>query len=60
MLRQFHQGGFVNQFAMKPPGPDGSLIFGSEALENVPAGWSVRIGVVSAPETGSGVPATWL
>jgi len=42
VLRQFHQEGFVNQFAMTAPGADGSLVFESEALENVPKGWKAR------------------
>ncbi len=42
VLRQFHQEGFVNQFAMTAPGADGSLVFESEALENVPRGWKAR------------------
>ena len=42
VLRQFHQEGFVNQFAMTVPGAEGPLVFGSEALENVPKGWKAR------------------
>jgi hypothetical protein len=42
VLRQFHQEGFVNQFAMVPAGADGSLVFESEALENVPRGWKAK------------------
>lgn len=41
VLRQFHQEGFVNQFAMTP-GAGGALVFESEALENVPKGWKAR------------------
>ena len=42
VLRQFHQEGFVNQFAMAPAVVEGSLVFESEALENVPKGWKAR------------------
>jgi hypothetical protein len=42
VLRQFHQEGFVNQYALRPRGPSDPLVFESEALENVPAGWKAR------------------
>lgn len=42
VLRQFHQEGFVNQYALQPPAADGRLVFESEALENVPGGWKAR------------------
>lgn len=42
VLRQFHQEGFVNQYLAAPPGPEGRIVFDSEALENVPAGWKAR------------------
>lgn len=43
VLRQFHQEGFVNQFALaEPANPSGDLVFESEALENVPKGWKAR------------------
>ena len=42
VLRQFHQEGFVNQFAMKAESPAGTVVFESEALENVPTGWKAR------------------
>jgi hypothetical protein len=42
VLRQFHQEGFVNQYALKPGGPAGAVVFESEALENAPAGWRAR------------------
>ena len=43
VLRQFHQEGFVNQFALAAPAiPSGDLVFESEALENVPKGWKAR------------------
>src|SRR5262245_20423165 len=42
VLRQFHQEGFVNQFAMLPATSASPLVFESEALENVPKGWKAR------------------
>ena len=43
VLRQFHQEGFVNQFAMVAPTPgQNAVVFESEALENVPKGWKAR------------------
>ncbi len=42
VLRQFHQEGFVNQYVLQPGGAQGALVFESEALENVPAGWKAR------------------
>jgi hypothetical protein len=42
VLRQFHQEGFVNQYAMTPESPAGTVVFESEALENVHAGWKAR------------------
>jgi hypothetical protein len=41
VLRQFHQEGFVNQYAMTPS-PAGTVVFESEVLENVHAGWKAR------------------
>jgi hypothetical protein len=42
VLRQFHQEGFVNQFAMVPSTVASTIVFESEALENVPKGWKAR------------------
>jgi hypothetical protein len=42
VLRQFHQEGFVNQYARVAAPEPGKLVFESEALENVPAGWKAR------------------
>ena len=43
VLRQFHVEGFVNQYAMEPLAGDGSrLVFVTEAIENLPAGWRAR------------------
>jgi hypothetical protein len=52
VLRQFHQEGFVNQYVMAPASAAGTVVFESEALENVPAGWKARetYQVVSADE----------
>lgn len=43
VLRQFHVEGFVNQYVADslPPHPD-SLVFTSEAIENIPAGYRAR------------------
>lgn len=52
VLRQFHQEGFVNQYAVQAAGRGGTIVFESEALENVPSGWRARetYEVVSADE----------
>ena len=42
VLRQFHQEGFVNQYVMAAGSPAGRVLFESEAIENVPAGWKAR------------------
>jgi hypothetical protein len=42
ILRQFHQEGFVNQFAMVQTAMPNTIVFESEALENVPKGWKAR------------------
>ena len=42
VLRQFHQEGFVNQYAMLPLTAGGNVVFESEALENIPASWKAR------------------
>jgi hypothetical protein len=42
VLRQFHQEGFVNQFAMKPVQPGSPVVFDSEALENIGSTWKAR------------------
>jgi hypothetical protein len=43
VLRQFHVEGFVNQYVQEP----GSLVFVSEAIENIPAGYGARETYVS-------------
>ena len=42
VLRQFHQEGFVNQYAVLPETKPNTVVFESEALENVPGGWKAR------------------
>jgi hypothetical protein len=43
VLRQFHQEGFINQFALKPElGTATKLVFESEALENLDSKWRAR------------------
>jgi hypothetical protein len=42
VLRQLHQEGFVNQYVMLPESSAGTVVFESEALENIPAGWKAR------------------
>ena len=60
VLRQFHQEGFVNQFAMAPVTAWGALVFESEALENVPAGIGRRGRPTrSCRRTSSSRPSSW-
>jgi hypothetical protein len=43
VFRQFHTEGFVNQYVSETPAPvDGRIVFTSEAIENIPAGWRAR------------------
>lgn len=42
VFRQFHQEGFVNQYVMRPQAAPDTIVFDSEALENVPTGWKAR------------------
>jgi hypothetical protein len=42
VLRQFHQEGFVNQYVTVPVNAPGTVVFESEALENIPPGWKAR------------------
>lgn len=41
VLRQFHKEGFVNQYVHDPT-QTGKLVFTTEAIENIPAGWRAR------------------
>lgn len=42
VLRQLHQESFVIQYAVLPGATATRVVFESEALENVPAGWKAR------------------
>jgi hypothetical protein len=43
VLRQFHVEGFVNQYLHQSTSEDGkTIVFVTEAIENVPAGWRAR------------------
>ncbi len=42
IYRQFHIEGFVNQYAMEPIQNPGTLVFVSEAIENIAPGWRAR------------------
>jgi hypothetical protein len=42
IFRQFHIEGFVNQYVLQPSTKPGVLVFVSEAIENIPAGYRAR------------------
>ena len=42
VFRQFHQEGFVNQYVLESSTKQGTLVFVSEALENIPRGYKAR------------------
>ena len=43
VLRQFHIEGFVNQYRLESISADGTkIVFISEAIENIPAGWRAK------------------
>jgi hypothetical protein len=42
VLRQFHVESFVVQYVQDAAGPNGELVFTSEAIENIPAGYRAR------------------
>ena len=43
VLRQFHVEGFVNHYVAETDAAvDGKIVFTSEAIENIPAGWRAR------------------
>jgi hypothetical protein len=43
VLREFHVEGYVNQYVLEDLGPDAKLlVFKTEAIENIPAGWQAR------------------
>jgi hypothetical protein len=42
VLRQFHVEGFVNQFVMNSGDEGNTIVFTSESIENIPAGFRAR------------------
>ena len=42
VFRQFHGEGFVNQYTLEPATKPGTLVFVSEAIENIPKGYRAR------------------
>ena len=42
MFRQFHTEGFVNTYVQQPTGDDKTIVFVSEAIENIPPGYRAR------------------
>ena len=42
VFRQFHGEGFVNQYVLDPSSTPDRLVFTTEAIENIPAGWRAR------------------
>jgi hypothetical protein len=42
VLRQFHGEGFVNQYLEEPGSTPTKLVFTTESIENIPAGWRAR------------------
>lgn len=43
VFRQFHMEGFINQYVLESISPDGkTLVFVTEAIENIPKGWRGR------------------
>jgi hypothetical protein len=42
VLRQFHVEGFVNQYVQEGGTAAGTLVFVTESIENIPAGWRAR------------------
>lgn len=42
VLRQFHTEGFVNTYVQEPSTDDKKIVFVSEAIENIPAGYRAR------------------
>jgi hypothetical protein len=51
VLRQFHVEGFVNQYVEDADSEPGKLVFTSESIENIPAGWRAReTYVVQSPD----------
>ena len=42
VFRQFHTEGFVNTYVQQPTADDKTILFVSEAIENIPAGYRAR------------------
>jgi hypothetical protein len=42
VFRQFHIEGFVNQYVLEPSGTADRMVFTSESIENIPAGFRAR------------------
>jgi hypothetical protein len=42
LLRQFHVEGFVNEYVAGETSASAKLVFTSESIENIPAGWRAR------------------
>jgi hypothetical protein len=42
VLRQFHVEGFVNQYVEEADSAPTRLVFTTESIENIPAGWRAR------------------
>ena len=42
VFRQFHTEGFVNTYVQQPSADDKAIVFMSEAIENIPAGYRAR------------------
>jgi hypothetical protein len=42
VFRQFHTEGFVNTYVQQPSTDAKTIVFVSEAIENIPAGWRAR------------------
>lgn len=42
VFRQFHVEGFVSQYVADAEQEPGTVVFSTEAIENIPAGWHAR------------------
>lgn len=42
VFRQFHTEGFVNMYVLQPSADDKTIVFVSEAIENIPTGYRAR------------------
>jgi hypothetical protein len=42
VFRQFHTEGFVNTYVQEPTADAKTIVFVTEAIENIPAGWRAR------------------